>query len=281
MATNPPGFYVVEGKDENGKIEKTLTANAYVNNKTIAGLTFKAPPGADITDSLEKNKKSEFVSKTAPKGRTVWSQVECVYPNGDNSTRVALQNCIIQYRDIVTKEENMYGANYVCLGVPKNYITKIKTDLMKNSNIRAHAPVQEVNDYLWFNANLGTVTEDGVWFAYKEGAGSSGINVNLKQLLARLKTNVIVTTNVSISANMNNHDLSVGLDIVNGTYTIGIKITEVFVKKRTSIKGPDLTITSKPKETMDVDEVLFADDELTKLAIQMVKDASPLEPYKD
>jgi len=241
-----PGEYVAAGEDG----EVTINAAGVINAENIKRMKFTFSEGKDITEEISK-KPAKNVS-AIKHGRLGYTSITCTYPNKiDTSSKVVFKDCVLQYRDTITRQDSGYGKSYVCLGIPAAYINKIMADAKKNSGVTVQpkSNVQEKSGYYWFSCNVDHLEYENIWVFFSEESAS---NVTIIDVLTNMKSSVVCTVMVTISGSMATDKMEDELDLVRGVYAFTIKPTEIFMMKDTDIEGPVLDeLHRRQKETVE------------------------------
>jgi len=265
------GPYVISKVDDDGKEVQEIQEAGFIGTDNIRSMKFTFAAGKDITESINKRPR-EQVSATK-NGRIGYTPMTCTYPNGtDSSSKVILKDCIIQYREGVTKEDSNYAISYVCIGIPSIYISKVIDDGRRNSSltIGVNDKTQHKNDYYWFNANLDNLSEQNTWIIHKDADGDDAAKqVILREVLAAMGASITCTICATVSGSMTTDIMAEALNLKGGTYSLTIKPTEVFLQDVTNIEGPVLDDTQKRLNTTTQKSLAFtASEKLAAFAMR-------------
>lgn len=259
------------------KDDKTivLEPDAHINAENIDLMTFTFDDGIDITESVaKKNAKNKTPVSFTKRGRSAYAPITVTYPDGfSQSSKFLLEQCIIQHTPALNSQNHTYAKEFVFIGVPSIYLDKIMKDARDNSqmNLENKPNVQELNGYYWLRCNLDKLSHNDTKIVTDEGAAKVSIGQILKEIESSLFANIVF----SLSGSMNNDNMEEELDLKDGTYTITMKPTEVYVISDTGIKGPELTDTNnRKKESSAMSESFLANGALAAIAARRLKPAS-------
>ena len=262
--------YVVDNGDDGIEILES----GHIDKDNISKMKFSFSKGVDITESLNKKKSTSRQQVSVTKnGRTGYSALTCTYPNNkDTSSKILLTGCILQYREGVDRDNSEYGRSYATIGVPTIYINKIRSDAKANSslNLSVKENVKSQEGYYWFNCTLDNLADMDTWIIYKDNDNEAvGARGNVHTILSGLKANLLISGTFTCSASMSTDTMDERMDLVNGTYTITMKPTEMFIHRKSDIAGPQLEDTiRRRKEGASKGEKFMASDELAQFAMR-------------
>ena len=262
----------------NEKGEVQIEEDGYITLDNINEMQFKFGTPADITESVtKKNDKSnkKTVSYTA-RGRSGYAPLTCVYPDGTESSKIFLMNCIIQYTEALTKPDYTYAKNFVFIGVPEEYMNKIFSDALQESgmNVSVKSNVQNLNGHYWMRCSLEklTVKNTNIILSVNENGEPQTVNYPIDQLLKDFKSNIRAHVLFTFSASINNNDMTKELDFESGQFTATMKPTEVMAIEESDVKGPTLDDTnSRRNESVAWTGHMFAGGKLAELAQKKLK----------
>lgn len=251
--------YIIEGED--GAIE--ILEEGYISTNNIDSMKFEFAKGQDITESLAKKQRNSKIAQEVSalkKGRTGYTPIKLIYPNGKNTSVVFFTNCVVQYRQGIGRNNSEYAETYVCIGIPSKYINKIKADAKKNSaiNVGVKDSVRLMEGCYWFSCTLANVLDEGIWFFFDEGEDGDGYrSCTVREALELDNHNLVASISCTISGSMATEKLDQELDLENGIYTLTIKPHEIFFTDISDKRGPELEDTNKrSKEKVNKSEAL-------------------------
>ena len=266
--------YIRETDD--GQIE--IMEDAFITRENVSKMKFTFTQPDDITESLNKknNRTRQDVSATK-KGRIAYSSLTCTYPDGKStSSKVMLTDCVIQYREGIERDDGSsnYAVDYVTIGVPGYYISKITKDARNNSsmNVSTKDKVKNLEGCFWIDCQLEKLTDNDTYIIYETEGDPEDVtatNGNIRQILKGLGKSLLVDVMVTCSASMSNTSIMEELDLRNGRFTLAMKPTEMFVRDVSDKVGPLLEDTTRrKKEATNKTERFKASSALAQFAMR-------------
>lgn len=261
------GAYVTEKAD--GTI--VLEPDAHMSAENIDEMTFSFAEGNDITESVaKKNAKNKTPVSYTNKGRTGYTPIDVMYPDGSHSSKFLLEGCILQWTAALNSPNHSYAKDFVFIGVPSIYLDKIMKDAKQNSNINLEnkANVQELNGFYWLRCNLDKLSHKDCQIVTENGSAKVSVDGTLSEIKKSLIANIVFT----LSGSMTTKTMDEELDLKDGTYTITMKPTEVYIISDTDIKGPELTDTNaRKKEGSAMSDSFYATGALAAMAAKRIR----------
>lgn len=255
--------------DADGNI--TLEPDAHISAENIDDMVFSFSEGVDITESVaKKNAKNKIPVSFTKKGRTGYSAGTTTYPDGSTSSKILLENCILQWTPALNAPNHTYAKEFVFIGIPSIYLDKIMKDAKNNSNITLENKpnVQEMNGFYWPRCNLDKLSHKDCQIVTENGAAKVDINT----ILTEAEKSVIASIMFTLSGSITNGDMTDELDLKDGTYGITMKPTEVYAFSDTDIKGPELVDTNnRKKEGSAMSSAFFATGSLAAIAAKRIR----------
>ncbi|KID59196.1 hypothetical protein MAN_10849, partial [Metarhizium hybridum] len=249
----------------------TVLEPGFINDETINKFSYSFTPPSDITDSLEKGKKKQKTVSTRD-GRVVYSSMSCTYPDKTVSDTVVIEGVIFQYREKVSNDST-YGKQYICAGIKDTYIAKFMSDAMSNApsvHVKPGPKVKHQDGYYWFDAKLDRLSDDDttIVFINPETNEDMVLTESLINMVNNNKSNMIGQARCIISGSITNNDKSRMIQIEGADLTMGVKLTEVFIKDTTNIKGPTLgPLKGSNTEKTEVTERVMASSAMAAYAM--------------
>lgn len=252
---------------ETGEKTITLLEPSHMSRDNIQDITFKFRTPVDITSKLDSQPDKGKIATGKNKGRVAYGRCEVHYPDKTYSNVVYLSDCIIQYR----KKGDTYGITYIHVGVPIDYIEKLKSDALSNGGIRAdlrHGTKTNEKHY-WIDMDMRNLTMQNTFVYLRANPDDEDVtpeNISLKVILDASKKNCLADLVCSISVSQATTSKDIYPDIENGKYNIGFKPMEVYVHGDTSIDAPplDFIVDSQRRETANPTSRVIASGELAE-----------------
>jgi hypothetical protein len=183
-----------------------------------------------------------------------------------------LTDCVIQHRLGIDRDDSEYGRSYVCIGIPAEYIDKIRKDAKLNSSMELGVKdkVQRKEGCYWLDCSLDNLSTLDTWIIFQGDAGEDeGRNGTVHTIVKGMKSSVVADIMLTVSATITTNRMDEDLDLINGKYTITMKPTELFAKDTSAKVGPVLDDTTRrKKEGANKTERFKASSKLAEFAMR-------------
>ena len=244
-----PSKYVSRTTGEDGKEAVQILEDGHINRTTVTGMRFKFGTPSDITADLDKrNQDNPDASAPKNEGRTAYASIEAVYPDDEVSSKMVVNNCILQYRESAFKDQGSaktsakdYGIRYVQVGIPKAVLDKVFAEATRhNVNMEQRKNTREKDGYYWINCNIARL-EDKFISTYVDIDGDTKqINDSVRGFLSDSQTSLECTMTITISCTTTSSTKTEKIDLVRATYHPTIRPYEIIVEDESDLKGPEL-----------------------------------------
>lgn len=267
------GEYIITHDD--GNIE--ILDSAFINLDNISQMSFSFETPKDITESLrKKNSQEQDQVSVTVNGHIAYAPGQVVYPNKkESSKKIPLTGCIVQYREGIKSPKSRYGKDYVAIGVPQLYISKITSDARSTSsmNLAVKSTVQLVGGYYWFNCTLEKLDVNNTSILHQDASGNAQrIQRDIYSLLNAFEKSMTATILFTLSASAATSMMQEKIDLNGGTFNITMKPTEVVFTDLTDVEGPTLDDVGRRKnERLEATETLLASSRLAELAMRKLR----------
>ncbi|ODM23067.1 hypothetical protein SI65_00656 [Aspergillus cristatus] len=152
-----------------GSESATIKDPGVVSVKNVKDFTFEYGDGSEKTVSIEATnrnraakagKKEEYVQKSQIATRDMF----VVYPNGDKSTNIAIEGCVlVTAKPEAAGTESKYGTSYVKVGIPKPVVDKMmKRAAESGFKAALKTEVQSDKNYYWMFSDCEKAPSDAV-----------------------------------------------------------------------------------------------------------------------
>ena len=266
------GKYVITTKSESGEEEIQLTEEAYIGHSNINSMKFSFSPGQDITENLNKRESRDRTEVTATKkGRVAYSSLICTYPNGETSSKIILQGCILQYRKGIKSAKSDYGRGFVCIGIPETYVSKIMGDAKTRSTltVKPKPKVKRQEGYYWFDCTLEKLLPDKCFLAYDAEGEFSGIPMPINDMFEDTEKSILADIAFTCSGSQTTESMAEKIDLNKGVYYLTLKPTSIQMTTETDIVGPTLDDTNRRfAETITPSSKSMASERLLAIAMK-------------
>lgn len=276
--------YVLVEKDENDKDIVTILEDGHINRSNITSMNFLFGKPNNITTSLEKaNAENPDPDAPKSKGQVGHASIECEYPDKTKSSKIVLNDCIIQYRERsfgdLSKVKNRqnaldYGVKYVQVGIPTAYLNKVFGDAAKhNINLGNRENTQEKDGHYWVNCDIKKVPEANISIIYEAEGETNVINQSIRSVLQAMESSIKCTITFTISCVVTTASKDDIPDLKTCKYHPTIKPFEILMEEDSKIKGPELSDVSNnsKNESSEKTEKNLAKGKLLELALGRLK----------
>jgi hypothetical protein len=267
MSDNDEPVFTTKNKDGEVNIEE----DGHITRDNINDMIFTFDQPQDITENLNKKntENTQNISRTK-NGNSGYAGINVIYPDGSSSKKICFEDCILQYSEAVTKPNSKYAKDYMYIGFPEEYLNKIFSDALQNSqmNLDVKPKTNNLNGHYWVNCNLSKLEAKNAYFMIKnENAQVQKMTYNPHALFNDLKKNIRANLVVTFSASMTTKDIDTRLDFLNGKFFATIKPTEIVFIEDSDVEAPTLPeLNARKNETVSWTEDSFASGMLAELA---------------
>lgn len=270
------GQYTDVTEDDQGVECTEILESGHITPSNVVNMKFEFSKPIDITANLDK-RNARHPNPDIPQnpGRTGFTSMTVVYPNGETSSKAVLKQCVIQYREAMSKENGRdYGSTYINLGIPMADLDTIFSNA-RNNNIRMEnrEKTREKSGYYWIDCDIRRLGPADVCIFYQQGEDALTINKSVREILMTLKQNVECIVTLSLSGNITNRNKNEDLPLERGTYHPSIKISEIVVLKDSKVESPDLSefATQVKNEKSEKSEASLASGKILDMALGRLK----------
>ena len=259
---------------EEGEEDVKISEEGFIDEHNIKMMSFEFRNPQDITESLDKKKETDGDEKKKQSvsrftGRTAYAGLTVVYPSKEESSKVFVRNCILQYSPAVEKGKG-YANNYIFIGIPEYFISRLMTDASKNSLMKLNVKdkVQRKSNFYWINCTLEKMPHNNIQMLYNESGETRQVPTKILTLLQKLKGHVKANVCFTISAISKTDEEVKMINVKNAQYKLTIKPTEMYLVDSSDVEAPTLPdLERRRNETIEASEKNMASDAIAKIAL--------------
>lgn len=164
-----------------------LTEDAHIRDENVLDMKFVFDKPADITDSIKKSNATSD-SGRIQLGCLEYGRVKVVYPDGSQSVKAYLGDCVLQY---CARPDKRYGVTCVCLGVTTSYIRSIISGASSSGvKLKVKDNVKESDGYWWLSASVDDFNKDTMVVTPNDDGTLGQVNLEVLPFLSKAEKNL-------------------------------------------------------------------------------------------